>query len=136
MDSMAKKELLKDWLKAKNAEKKATEKRHVIEKKIEKLYPLDKNKKSKTFKEKDLGFSIKIEKKFSTSLDQEKYIETRDIIPDNLKPEKIKYTLDTNGYEYLKKHEKEIYKFVSKCVIIKPGKTSIKVEKIKKGGKK
>lgn len=132
---MDKKTLFSNWIKFKKAEETAKLKRHAVEAEIEKLYSLKKKEASKTFKEEDLGFSINVKKNESVKLDQELYTKARSFIPEELRPENIIYKLDMNGYKYLKEHEKDIYKEVSKCVTIIPGKTGITVKKIK-GGKK
>lgn len=123
-------ELLKQWLKFDKAEKKAKKNRNEVEEKIEKIYGTIFEENSKTFKEKDLGFSVNLKKNIKHNLDQNAWKTARVTIPENLRPEKLSYSLDIKGFEYLKKEEPEIYKKVSDCVEIKNNKTTIKVEKI------
>ncbi|MCK5614454.1 hypothetical protein KAR91_71985 [Candidatus Pacearchaeota archaeon] len=126
-----KKSLLKDWIKFKKAEKKAKANRVAIEPQIEKEYDTSFKGKSKTFKEEDLGFSVNIAKKSQNStLDQELWKTVRLEIPEKFRPEKIKFELDEDGFEWLKKEKPEIYKKVSGCVTTKDKKATIKVEKI------
>lgn len=117
--------LLDELFKAQKAEAKAKEKRIQLEAEIEKLYQFEG--KSKTFNEEK--FKVTIKKSVTVSLDQEKYIAARPNIPEELRPEKIKFDLDSKGFEWLKENNQEIYKMVSDCVTEKDGKTSVKVEK-------
>lgn len=128
---LKKEELLKEWLKFKKAEEKAKKSRILIEKDLQEVYGLDFKEKSKTFQEEDLGFSISIKKNEVYKVDQEMWKSNRVEIPQHLRPEKISFSLDLKGYEYLKINEPEIYKIVSECVEFKANKPTIKVEKIK-----
>jgi len=129
MTKTKKKEILKKWLKLKKAEEKAKKERVLLEEEIEKIYG-DFEGKSKTFKEEDINLKINIKKNVSYKLDQKKWIEVRNQISDDLRPEKISFSLDLKGFEYLRENEKEIYKKVSNCVTIDKRKTSIKIEKL------
>ena len=121
--------IFKEWQKHKKAEDAAKKKRIEVEQQIESVYGNFEGD-SKTFKEDDIGFKINLKKNVSIKLDQEQYISIRSGIPENLRPEKIKFDLDKTGFAYLKENNPEIYKMVSNCVEEKPGKTTIKVEKI------
>jgi len=125
-----KEELLKSWIKFKKAENKAKKNRNEIESQIETLYGTDFKEISKTFKEEELGFSVNLKKNTKYNLDQEAWQAIRSDIPEDLRPEKVTFSLDVKGFEYLKINELEIYKKVSDCVTIKNNKTTIKVEKI------
>lgn len=129
-----KNELFKEWIKFKKAEDKAKENRNKVEVELVDLYGTAFKGNSKTFKEEDLGFNINLKKNIKYNLDENEYKSIRSSIPTNLRPEKIKYSLDVKGFEYLKNSEneteKKIYKKVSNCVEIKPNKPTIKVEKI------
>lgn len=125
-----KKKLFDEWLKSKKAEDRAKEKRYAVEQELEKLYILDPSNISQTFKEEDIGFRINLKKNFTYNLDQDAYSSIRTEIPENLRPEKIKFSLDLKGYEYLKDCHIDLYKKISDCVSYKDNKTTIKVEKI------
>jgi hypothetical protein len=122
--------ILKDWIKHKKAENTAKKKRIEIEKQLEEMYILEKNKKSTKFKEDDLGFAITVKKSESLKLDNEKYISIRDQIPADLRPEKVSFSLDEKGYNWLKENNKDVYKKISDCVELKIGKTGFTVEKL------
>jgi len=117
--------LLADYLKAKKAEDKAKKKRLEIEEQIsDKLEVLDG--KSKTFHFE--GF--KVTKKINESW---KFLDAwkseRNNIPEEFRPEKIKYDVDTKGLGYLKEQQPDLYKAVSFCIEMKENKPSISVEK-------
>jgi len=124
-----KKKLLNDLYKHKKAENAAKKKRTDTEVEIEKLYGSF-DEKSKTFLEEELGFKIKIKKNSTVKLDQAAYAQARVEIPEELRPEKIKFEVDSEGMKWLKKNNLEIYQVVSNCITEKPGKTSVTVEKI------
>jgi len=130
-----KEELFKELLKFQKAEKKAKKSRNEIEAQLEEIYGTDFEGKSKTFKEEGIGFSINLKKSIVYKLDQEAYKSIRSDIPKNLRPEKITFSVNEIGFEFLKKskklEEREAYLKFSDCVEIKNNKTSIKVEKIK-----
>lgn len=120
--------LFKNWLKFKKAETAAKDERYKVESEIENLYG-DFDGMSTSFKEDK--YKVSISKTMTTKLDQDKYIVVRQTIPSDLRPERIKFDLDKAGYDYLKANNKEIYTLVSDCVTFTPGKTTIKVEKVK-----
>ena len=126
MSQEEKDRLNKEWLKFKKAENKAKESRQDIEKEIEDLHEFEG--KSKTFTEGK--FKVSIKKNFVQKLDQEKWIKERKNIPEELRPEKIKFELSGEGFDWLRENNREIYLKVSNCVEEKQNKTTIKVEKI------
>jgi hypothetical protein len=130
MEEKEKEKLLKDWLKFKKAENKAKKNRVETEVKIEELYGTKFKGKSKTFKEEELGFNVNVKLNAGYKMDQDAWRSVRSSIEPKLRPEKITFSLDEDGFVYLKKHHPEIYKKVSDCVEFKKGKTGIKVEKI------
>lgn len=119
--------LLAEHLKVSKAEDKAKTRRVEIEAELEKLYG-DFDGKSKTFNEEK--YKVTIKKNFSQKLDQEKYVAIRPEIPEELRPEKIKFDLDSEGFDWLKENNREIYLKVSDCVTEKQNKTTVSVEKI------
>jgi len=132
MTDQEKADLFKNWLKAKKAEDKAKNSRVEVEAQIEAIYGTDFEGTSKTFKEEEIGFSVNLKKNIVYDLDQSAWGSVRVDIPAELRPEKIKFSIDVKGFEYLRdtKEQAEYYKMVSDCVTIKNNKTSVKVEKI------
>jgi hypothetical protein len=131
VDEKEKEKLFNDLIKAKKAEYLAKDKRIELEEEIAELYENQFEGKSKTFNE-NIGknkFSIVIKKNVTVTLDQDAYKKVRETLPENLRPEKIKYDIDNEGLAWLKENNSEVYKKVSDCISEKPGKTSVKVEK-------
>lgn len=122
-----KKELLKAWMKFKHAEEKAKKSRYEIEAKIAPLYQFS-DSESKTFNEDD--FKVNVKRGETFSLDQDAWKTARLSIPDDIRPEKIKFELDKAGFTWLKENNADVYKIVSDCVTKKPSKVSINIEKI------
>lgn len=128
VDYQAEKEkLLADHVKFSKAEDVAKARRLEVEAKIEELYPF-KDGLSKTFKEDN--FKVTVKKNFATKFDSDEYSKIRTSIPEELRPEKVKFELDKTGFDWLKENKPEIYVIVSNCVTIKQNKTTVTVEKI------
>lgn len=123
---MEKKELYTAWIKAKKAEEKAKKSRIEIESQIEPLLPAF-DETSKTLHED--GFTLKIKKNETYSFDQEAWKSIRQSIPDELRPEKIKFEVDKTGFNYLKENNPQVYKQVSDVITFKVGKSTFSIEK-------
>ena len=119
--------LFAEHLKVSKQEDNAKKKRLEIEAKIEALFPFT-DALSKTFKEEK--YKITIKKNPVMKLDNKLYVPIRESIPEELRPEKIKYDLDSKGFKWLKENKPEFYKMVSDCVEAKDNKSTITVEKI------
>ena len=132
MNTAEKESLLKEWIKFKKAEDAQKKKRIEVEEKLTLAYGTSFEGKSKTFKEEELGFSVNLKKNVVYDLDQAAWESVRKDIPVDLRPEKIKFSVDAKGFDWLRdsKENAEYYKMVSDCVTIKNNKTSVKVEKI------
>lgn len=131
MDEKEKEKLFNDLLKAKKAEDQAKDKRIALEEEITELYESEIEGKSKTFNE-EIGknkFKITIKKTVNQTLDQDAYLAIRPQIPEDRRPEKIKFSIDAKGYEWLKENDRENFIKVSNCVTEKDGKTSVVIEK-------
>jgi VIT1/CCC1 family predicted Fe2+/Mn2+ transporter len=124
---MEKEKLMKEWIRFKKAEEKAKKNRIEVEKGLEEIYGSFKGN-SKTFNEEN-GFSVNIKKNVKYSLDQTKWKGIRTKIPENYRPEKISYSLDLAGFNWLKENNNELYLKVSDCVEQKNNKSTITVEK-------
>ena len=137
-EKIEKNELLKNHVKLTTSLKKLKNKILESEQKILKIYSLEDDEKSKTFKNESFkttitgGYSISFLKE-----DHEKYIEIRNSIPPAWRPEKVSYAPDEKGYNYMKTYRgegedkvKEIFNKVQPLITIKLKKISVKVEKI------
>jgi len=120
-----------DLLKAKRAETKAKEKRAALEETLFEMLKseIPDDKKSKTINEDNFKIIVTHGKE-SYRLNQAKYIAVRNSIDASIRPEKIKFDLDQEGYMWLKKNKPEIFELVSDCVSMSVGKPTVKVEKI------
>jgi hypothetical protein len=118
MENQEKADLFKKWLKAKKAETKAKGDRVAVEEQIIQLFGTDFEGKSKTFKEEELGFSINLKKNIAYEFDQDAWQSVRAEIPEELRPEKIKFEVDEKGFLFLKdsKEYNATYLKVSDCV--------------------
>lgn len=128
----AKEKLFNSWLDYRKAETKLKDLRLEIEKEIEKLYETDFNGNSKTFNENDIGFKVNIKKNIVHKLDEVAWKSIRNEFPEELRPEKISFSVDVKGFNWLKENEEELYRKVSDCVEIKENKPTIKIEKTSK----
>lgn len=74
------------------------------------------------------GYKVTITKPMRLTIDLEKWDEIKDEVDKSLRPIRTKRELDLKGYNYLKENCKSEFAMVSKAVIAKPGKTSIKLK--------
>ena len=121
-----KQELLKEWIKHKKAEDKAKASREEVAEKLRKLYPIEGEKKSQTFKED--GFDIEIKKSVKVDVNQKEADHLTETFKDAA-PFKNKYTLDSALYKALESVNESFYKRCSQAVTFTPGKPSVKVVK-------
>lgn len=131
MDEKEKEKLFNDLLKAKKTEDIAKDKRIELEEQVAELYEDQIEGKSKTINEKigKNSFKITIKKTVNQTLDQDAYLSIRPQIPEDRRPEKVKFSIDSKGYEWLKENDRENFIKVSNCVTEKDGKTSVVIEK-------
>jgi hypothetical protein len=125
-----KKELVKKYFAAKAKEDKAKKERKEIEEIFQSEYApeVPEGQKSKTFEEDT--FKIVCKKADKTLvLDEKMYLLIRQNIPAEQRPEKVKFSLDVEGYEWLKKNNYEAYRTVSECVSEKDTAPSITITK-------
>ena len=88
--------------------------------------------KSKSFNE-EFGknsYKVTVKKSVNVSFNQDEYLKVRETIPIDRRPEKIKFELDSKGYDWLRENDRDNFIKVSNCISEKDGKTSVKVEKI------
>jgi ABC-type thiamine transport system ATPase subunit len=80
----------------------------------------------------ELGYSIVVNQPTTWKLDEAKYRALAEKLPDNLQFHRTKLELDKVRYKIiLETHEAgELEKEMQDCVTVKPGKVSVKVEKI------
>ena len=125
-----KEELIKAYLKAEGLEQKAKKEKKALESEIIALYQdeIPKDKKSKTFDEEKVKVTVKKQDEILSLIEKE-YLKIRDSIESKLRPEKVKFSLDIEGYNWIKENNPELYKVVSQCVELKPTPASLKIVK-------
>jgi hypothetical protein len=75
------------------------------------------------------GYKIVVKGVINRKLDEEKWAEVADRIPENLRPVKTKLVLDETGVKWLQKNDAEHYAIVAEAITSTPGKTSVSVER-------
>lgn len=76
------------------------------------------------------GYKVTITGRMNRTIDEAAWDSVSGKIPANLSPVKYRPSLDNRGLKYLRDNEPEIYQIVSEAITAKPGKPSIKVEKV------
>lgn len=122
--------LLKEWVKHKKAEDKAKAKREEVAEKIENLYPLEGEKKSKTFKEED--YKVEIKESEKVDVDQGIVQALFNTFDAEVLPFKKKYVIHHAMYKALKKVSPAFHDRCAEAVTFTPGKTSVKVIEVQK----
>ena len=120
-------DLFAQWLEAKSREDQAKEERIEAEQKIVDEYGC-KDEGSQTVKPD--GYKVTITRRMNRTIDEAAWDSVSGKIPANLSPVKYRPSLDNRGLKYLRDNEPEIYQIVSEAITAKPGKPSIKVEKL------
>lgn len=122
-------------LAAKEAEEKATVRREEIEKEIYELHRAELHKTEGQETLESFGYKITINQPMNYKLDDTKYRKLAESLPEDMQFHKVELKLDKTKYSslLLMKSNPEIKKYIKKiqdCVSIKPGKVSVKVEKM------
>ena len=70
--------------------------------------------------------------RLTRSVDWDKYhADVQSRIPENLRPVKIKETLDVSGVKYLEENEPEIFRIFAECLETKHGKVGFRIGRLK-----
>lgn len=116
------------------AEKEAVKKRIAIEQEIFEYVKsqnlIQKSEGQETIEE--LGYSITVSQPMIYKLDEDKYRELANILPESLQFHRTKIELDKNKFNLLSElpEAKKYFKKIQDCVSSKQGKISVKVKKI------
>lgn len=122
-------ELCRAWLEVKAAEEAARERRIVLEEDLIKQLGV-KPEGSKTY---DLGeFKVTLTGNVIRTLDKEVWESIKDKLPPEVRPVTYEPKIDIVGTKWLQANQPENYKILARALIVKPGKTSVKVVQVTK----
>ena len=116
-------------LAAKEEEEKVISHRIGIEKEIFEMHRAELQKTEGQETIENFGYKITINQPMTYQLDNEKYRELAKALPEELQCHRIKIELDKKLFDHVK-NDKKFGKKIMDCVSVKPGKVSVKVEKI------
>ena len=74
-------------------------------------------------------WSVTITAKVTRSMDWSKWDATKDAIPENHRPVKMKPELDVKGVKWLQENDPKSYTVLAACLTSKPGKTAVTIKK-------
>lgn len=127
LDSMTK-QVIALFLVAKEEENAATKRRVELEQNLITLLGFNKPEGSKTEKVGD--YKVTFTSKINRTVDEAKWIEIMDQVPQSLHPIEVKTTLKVvdKGMRWLEENNPDIYRVVAQAVTSKPAKVAVKVE--------
>ena len=118
-------QLAKDWREAKTAENTSRDFRLETEGKIIDLVGM----KAEGSQTHDAGtYKVTVTSSMTRKLDEKKWKDIEDSIPEDLRPVNYKPSIDLKGIRYLQENYPETYAIVTKALTVKPAKPSVKVE--------
>ena len=122
-------------LAAKKEEEKAITRRVEIEEEIFSLHRAELRKTEGQETLENFGYKITINQPMTYKLDDTKYRKLAETLPEEMQVHRVKLELDKNKYSGLlvMSASPEVKKYIKKiqdCVSVKPGKVSVKVEKM------
>lgn len=120
-------EIANELFEAREAEKKANERRVELEEELIALLG-QKEEGSQTHEVGD--YKVTITGKLIRKIDWDLYDQSIAAkIPESLQPVKVKRELDDTGVKYLANNEPQIYRLLAKALTIKPAKTAVTISK-------
>lgn len=120
-------EIANELFEARDAEKKANERRVELEEELIALLG-QKEEGSQTHEVGD--YKVTITGKLIRKIDWDLYDKSIAAkIPESLQPVKVKRELDDSGVKYLANNEPQIYRLLAKALTIKPAKTAVTISK-------
>lgn len=119
--------LCRDWLEAKRAETAANARRIEIEAQLAQAMEVPEEG-SKTHKLD--GFKVTVTQPVTRKLDPIKWDAVAHLVPEAMRPVKVKIEADATGCKYLAANEPQLWKKIAKAFETKPGKVGFKVEAV------
>jgi hypothetical protein len=115
---------------AKQEENAAAKRRVELEQQLIELLRFSKPEGSKT--ESIDGYKVTFTSKINRTLDEAKWLEIMDQVPERLHPIEVKTTLKVvdKGMRWLEENNQDIYRLVAQAITSKPAKIAVKVEEV------
>jgi len=117
--------LCRDWLDAKRQENAANKRRIEIEEQMAQALEVP-DEGSKTHKLD--GFKVTVTQPVTRKLDEAAWAKVLHLVPENMRPVKVKIEADATGCKYLAQNEPAMWRKIAKAFETKPGKIGFKVE--------
>jgi hypothetical protein len=73
-------------------------------------------------------YKITVTSSMTRKLDEKKWKDIEDSIPEDLRPVNYKPSIDLKGIRYLQENYPDTYAIIAKALTVKPAKPSVKVE--------
>ncbi len=119
--------LCADWLEAKRAETAANKRRIAIEEQLAQALDVPEEG-SKTHKFE--AFKVTMTQPVTRKLDEDVWAKVSHLVPEALRPVRVKIEADATGCKYLASKEPAMWKKIAKAFETRPGKIGVKVEVI------
>ena len=119
--------LCRDWLDAKRQENAANKRRIEIEEQMAQALDVP-DEGSKTHKLD--GFKVTVTQPVALKLDEAAWAKLLHLVPENMRPVKVKIEADATGCKYLAQNEPSMWRKIAKAFETKPGKIGFKVEEV------
>lgn len=117
--------LCADWLEAKRAETAANKRRIEIEEQLAQALDVPEEG-SKTHKLD--AYKVTLTQPITRKLDEAAWAKVAHLVPEAMRPVKVKIEADSTGCKYLASNEPELWRKIAKSFETKPGKIGVKVE--------
>ena len=119
--------LCRDWLDAKRQENAANKRRIEVEEQMAQALDVP-DEGSKTHKLE--GFKVTVTQPVERKLDEAAWAKVQHLVPENMRPVKVKTEADATGCKYLAQNEPAMWRKIAKAFETKPGKIGFKVEEV------
>ena len=117
----------RDWLDAKRQENAANKRRIEIEEQMAQALEVP-DEGSKTHKLD--GFKVTVTQPVARKLDEAAWAKVLHLVPENMRPVKVKIEADATGCKYLAQNEPAMWRKIAKAFETKPGKIGFNVEEV------
>lgn len=114
----------------KDVEKHHEKQRNEAEQELITLLAFAKQEGSETIKTKE--FKVTFQSKLNRYIDESKWLQVRDEIPEHLRPisEVINFKIIDKGYRWLENNEPELFNIACQAITVKPAKVAVKIDRL------